>query len=79
MSTRSLLGVPSPCVDVCRMDETRGLCLGCHRTLDEIATWSTLPDAAKKAVWAQLPGRAAAASAAGASTPSVPGLPGAPR
>ena len=79
MSTRSVMGVPSPCVDVCRMDEARGLCLGCHRTLDEIATWSTLPDAAKQAVWAQLPGRAAAAAASSASPDAVQPPPGAPR
>jgi len=49
--------VPSPCVDVCRIDEATGLCAGCLRTLDEIAAWSTLDDVAKRDVWAQLPGR----------------------
>ena len=29
--------VPSPCVSVCRMDARRGLCIGCCRTLEEIA------------------------------------------
>jgi predicted Fe-S protein YdhL (DUF1289 family) len=33
------------------MDAARGLCLGCLRTLDEIAAWSTLGDDAKRAVW----------------------------
>ncbi len=28
-------GVASPCIDVCRMSEADGLCLGCFRTLDE--------------------------------------------
>jgi uncharacterized protein len=50
-------GVPSPCVDVCRIDEARGLCLGCARTLDEIAAWSTLDDEGKRAVWRLLPAR----------------------
>ena len=27
----------SPCVKVCQMDPRRNLCLGCKRTLDEIA------------------------------------------
>jgi predicted Fe-S protein YdhL (DUF1289 family) len=42
--------VPSPCINVCRMDEATGWCAGCLRTLDEIAAWSTLEDAAKRAV-----------------------------
>ena len=30
----------SPCINICRMDSQSGLCLGCARTLDEIARWS---------------------------------------
>lgn len=45
--------VPSPCISVCRMD-AQGLCIGCARTLDEIAAWSTMSDVAKRAVWQQL-------------------------
>ena len=29
--------VPSPCINVCKMNERSGLCEGCLRTLDEIA------------------------------------------
>ena len=54
-------GVPSPCVNVCRIDERRGWCAGCRRTLDEIAAWSRLDDAGKAAVWARLAERRAAA------------------
>jgi predicted Fe-S protein YdhL (DUF1289 family) len=43
--------VASPCISVCRIDEASGLCVGCLRTLDEIAAWSTLDDAQKRAVW----------------------------
>ena len=43
--------VPSPCISVCRIDDASGLCVGCLRTLDEIAAWSTLDDAQKRAVW----------------------------
>jgi predicted Fe-S protein YdhL (DUF1289 family) len=32
--------VASPCVDICRMDAELGLCVGCYRTIDEIAGWS---------------------------------------
>ncbi|WP_321907500.1 MULTISPECIES: DUF1289 domain-containing protein [unclassified Paraburkholderia] len=42
---------PSPCINICRMDERSGLCEGCLRTIDEIASWSTLDEAAKRAVW----------------------------
>ncbi|MCP3710257.1 DUF1289 domain-containing protein [Paraburkholderia sp. CNPSo 3274] len=42
---------PSPCINICRMDERSGLCEGCLRTIDEIASWSTLDDDAKRAVW----------------------------
>jgi predicted Fe-S protein YdhL (DUF1289 family) len=46
--------VPSPCINVCRMDAATGLCAGCLRTLDEIAAWSRLDDDDKRAVWAAL-------------------------
>ena len=49
--------VPSPCINVCRIDPGSGLCTGCRRTLDEIAAWSRLDDAGKRIVWAQLPAR----------------------
>jgi uncharacterized protein len=57
-------GVPSPCINVCRMDEVTGLCAGCLRTLDEITAWSLFDDAEKRAVWRQLPQRRAAQDAA---------------
>ena len=49
--------VPSPCVNICKIDPYTDTCHGCRRTLDEIAGWSRLDDAGKRAVWAQLPGR----------------------
>jgi hypothetical protein len=49
--------VPSPCIDVCRMDPATGLCEGCARTIDEIAAWSLMSEADKRAVWAALPAR----------------------
>jgi uncharacterized protein len=50
-------GVASPCVNICRIDEASGWCEGCLRTIDEIASWSALDDAAKRAVNSQLPHR----------------------
>ncbi|HVE09817.1 MAG TPA: DUF1289 domain-containing protein [Paraburkholderia sp.] len=43
--------VPSPCINVCRMNPATGWCDGCLRTIDEIANWSLLADAEKRAVW----------------------------
>lgn len=39
--------VPSPCINVCKMDPGTGLCRGCFRTLDEIAAWSASSDATR--------------------------------
>jgi len=36
--------VLTPCVGLCRLDE-RGLCLGCRRSMAEIAAWRDLSDA----------------------------------
>ncbi|MEO8526004.1 MAG: DUF1289 domain-containing protein [Caldimonas sp.] len=49
--------VPSPCNDVCRIDPDTGWCEGCLRTIDEIATWGTLDDRAKRDIWKRLPPR----------------------
>jgi predicted Fe-S protein YdhL (DUF1289 family) len=52
MTARSMGGVPSPCVDICRMDAATGWCEGCMRTIDEITVWSRLDDGAKRGVGA---------------------------
>ena len=62
--TMSIPVVPSPCIDICRIDTRTGWCEGCQRTLDEIAAWGALDDAGKSAVCKQLPQRRAAAEAA---------------
>jgi uncharacterized protein len=51
----------SPCISFCQMDERSGLCLGCARTIDEIAGWSGMDDATKTELMAQLPSRRASA------------------
>lgn len=30
----------SPCINICQMDPDKEFCLGCFRTLDEIAHWA---------------------------------------
>lgn len=56
--------VPSPCVDVCKMDAATGRCTGCLRTLDEISAWPRLDDAARRALWLRLHERRAQQDAA---------------
>ncbi|MDA8110631.1 MAG: DUF1289 domain-containing protein [Betaproteobacteria bacterium] len=52
--------IKSPCVNVCHMSPPRGVCVGCCRTLQEIARWSEMTDAERDAVIAELPRRRAA-------------------
>jgi predicted Fe-S protein YdhL (DUF1289 family) len=42
-------------VKVCAVDGLTGVCLGCRRTLAEIAGWSRLSDAERATVMAALP------------------------
>lgn len=49
--------VPSPCTNVCRMNDANGWCEGCWRTIDEIVSWAVLDDSEKRAVWLRLDAR----------------------
>ncbi|BCF95612.1 hypothetical protein PPGU19_001810 [Paraburkholderia sp. PGU19] len=53
-TAQTIAPVPSPCINVCRMNRSTGLCEGCLRTIDEIANWSSFDDAAKRAVWVEI-------------------------
>jgi predicted Fe-S protein YdhL (DUF1289 family) len=55
--------VPSPCISVCRIDASTGLCEGCTRTLSEIAEWGTMPDTERLEVWARIARRRGSADA----------------
>lgn len=44
----------SPCVDICTMDPASGLCVGCGRTLDEIAGWAAMADSDRRRIMAGL-------------------------
>jgi predicted Fe-S protein YdhL (DUF1289 family) len=41
--------VTSPCIKVCILDG-QGVCTGCGRTLEEIASWSRLPSEQQREV-----------------------------
>ncbi len=34
--------VPSPCISVCQIDDAKGWCIGCYRSIDEIRDWPIL-------------------------------------
>jgi predicted Fe-S protein YdhL (DUF1289 family) len=53
--------VPTPCINVCRLDEATGLCLGCARNGAEIAVWAEADAEFKRRVWEVLPPRRAQA------------------
>jgi predicted Fe-S protein YdhL (DUF1289 family) len=49
--------IKTPCVQVCSVDGDSGLCLGCFRTLKEIAGWARLAPEERERVMAELPSR----------------------
>ncbi len=51
--------VESPCVKVCVVHPEARICVGCLRSIDEIAAWSRMTPEARRAVMAELPGRSA--------------------
>jgi len=53
----------TPCIKVCAVSSATGLCIGCGRTLKEIAAWGGLSERERRAIMAELPHRLAAAPA----------------
>lgn len=49
--------IESPCVKVCAVDGRLGQCIGCGRTLAEIAGWGQRSDEERRAIMDQLPSR----------------------
>ncbi len=50
--------VASPCMNVCRLDPTGAVCVGCWRTLDEIGRWQVMSDDERARVMRELTRRA---------------------
>lgn len=44
----------SPCIGVCQLDGRTQTCVGCGRTIAEIAAWPALDDAERRAILARL-------------------------
>jgi predicted Fe-S protein YdhL (DUF1289 family) len=49
---------PSPCIKLCVVHPEARLCLGCYRSVEEIAAWPRLDTDARRAIMAELPARA---------------------
>ena len=47
----------TPCIAVCLMDQRTNLCLGCGRTLPEIARWGRMESSERLAIMSTLPQR----------------------
>ena len=49
--------IESPCEKICVLHRAVGICIGCHRTGEEIARWSGMSPEERRRVMAELPGR----------------------
>jgi uncharacterized protein len=63
--------ISSPCTKVCTIDPRSGLCLGCGRTLAEIAEWGTLNESERRRIMAELPHRSGANGTVSAGGPAA--------
>ena len=46
--------IATPCIEICAMDLASGLCLGCGRTLDEIARWGSMSERERAVIMQEL-------------------------
>ena len=60
--------IETPCVKICTLDARSGMCLGCGRSIDEIARWTAMSAAERARVMSELPARLAASKPANAIT-----------
>lgn len=47
----------SPCVNICSLDQSGKYCLGCGRSLNELAAWQDASEAERVDIMVQLPER----------------------
>jgi hypothetical protein len=52
-----MTAIASPCVKVCTLDAKTGVCLGCGRSIGEIARWTVMSAQERAQVMAELPAR----------------------
>ena len=49
--------IESPCVKICVLHPEARICIGCHRTGEEIATWSRMSREERRDIMSALPER----------------------
>lgn len=49
--------IKTPCVKVCFVDPKAGVCLGCFRTMEELARWTRYSNEERDAIMQALPER----------------------
>lgn len=49
--------IESPCINICKIEPTSRLCIGCLRSIDEITQWSRMSDDQRRAIMADIPAR----------------------
>ena len=54
----------SPCISICKIDPDDGLCIGCQRTIDEIAGWGAMTPEQRTDIWGKIAERKSAKAAA---------------
>jgi uncharacterized protein len=47
----------SPCVNICLLDAGTGTCVGCGRTIQEIANWAAISERDRRTIMRELPER----------------------
>ena len=47
--------IETPCVKICTVDARQGFCLGCGRTIDEIARWAGMSAGERGRIMNELP------------------------
>jgi len=52
-----MAGPSTPCINICVVEPSTGLCVGCGRNIDEIGRWGALSEGQRLAVMAGLPDR----------------------
>ena len=50
--------IQSPCIKICVIHSSEQLCTGCHRTIEEISSWSRLSSEQRKQIIEERPNRA---------------------
>jgi predicted Fe-S protein YdhL (DUF1289 family) len=56
-STPECAMIESPCNKICTLDAASGRCLGCGRSVDEIARWVGMSAAERARIMDELPAR----------------------